>query len=160
MISTNEVLSDHRYSLPSQQKSQSALKRTNSTAACELSLRSSQSRDSVVLPQIPYTQNIKTTTPMHSKPEPKTQACRQLFAAIGNGGNLAICEAAQLQKPQSVARESRSSKRGSSSGQGHRAALAYSEGRRKTTASHQERTSSCAMSDVSYRETPQTYFQY
>ena len=50
MVSNNEELSDHRYSLPSQQKSQSALKRTTSTAACDLSLRSSQSRDSVVLP--------------------------------------------------------------------------------------------------------------
>lgn len=144
MVSTNSEMSDRRYSLTSQQKSQSALKRTNSTT-CDLSLRStSNSRNSVVLPQIQYTQQIKRTTPLHSRPapEPRTQASRQLFSTIARNGKLVL-----IDKPQTAARD-RSGKKGN----GQRAAILFSEGRRKAAAS-QERSNSC-MSDGSYRETP------
>ena len=78
LTSTNTGLSDHRYSLASQQQSQSALKRTNSTD-CDLSLQSStNSRSSVVaLPQIQYSQRIKTTSSnQRPAPEPRAQGSR------------------------------------------------------------------------------------
>lgn len=146
--STNEGLSDHRYSLPSQQKSSSELKRTASTAECDLSLHSSSnSRSSVVLPQIQYShQNIKTTTPANARVEPRTQASRQLFSTIGQHGNLVVVPS----KQQTVTRESRSSKKG-----GKGAAILFSEGRRKntTTAASRDGSNSC-VSDASHRETP------